>query len=389
MYKKVSALTFILVMISLTCFSSFCLASSWYDGLPQEGIDWGISIVLDAKDQYHGGGTVSRTFDGITVTFVLVEGDTGVGTITISDRGSRTYVGDEGAAVALAELRAAVSKEDMASAASSSSIAFTTGESSEDKAPLISSETPIATADRTGLRIIKNVVIPKAKTKEQKQKIAELVSSGKPQLIGGTITYETFDYFDISGKTYEVLSGLEKSFENYSLGVFVPLSYVDVTGGNWTKLGTTGYIKKVFPKENCDLSLGFNVALEQTWMSVDGVENSLSYGAGPMASCSFYLQNIEIGLGSNLLYMGNTEYDTVGILTTGVNIGVPLGNNFIVNLTTYRTDNFDSDSDYWQIGGTASYLVSDIFEVVFVITTVTGLDNFDSNAYHLGGSWRY
>ena len=71
--------------------------------------------------------------------------------------------------------------------------------------------------------------------------------------------------------------------------------------------------------------------------------------------------------------MGNTEYDTVGILTTGVNIGVPLGNNFIVNLTTYRTDNFDSDSDYWQIGGTASYLVSDIFEVVFGITTVTGL----------------
>ena len=87
--------------------------------------------------------------------------------------------------------------------------------------------------------------------------------------------------------------------------------------------------------------------------------------------------------------MGNTEYDSVNILTTGINVGIPMGNHFVLNVTTYRTDNFDSDNDYWQIGGMGNYSVSDVFALVVGFSTNTGLDDFSSTAYHLGGNWRY
>ncbi|MCK5708581.1 MAG: hypothetical protein KAI43_13110 [Candidatus Aureabacteria bacterium] len=402
MFRKNLIVSIVFVLLLLQ--SSLCFAS-WFDGVPQEGLDWLDYHARRPGDYWHPK-TISKTFGDFAVSINFYD-DEFEGTaywVKITDNSTGQFVSGVGktfssGSAILSEISGATSLEDLlaaqaaaaaaAEAARVVSLPFTTGVADENKAPLISSETPVASADRTGLRMVENVIVPKTRTKTEQKRAEELAADGKPKLIGGSISYEDFEYFNTNGSTFEVLAGVEKDTENFTLGVIVPLSYVDITGGNWTKLGATGYLKKDFSGENIDSSLGFNVVIEQTWMSFSGIENSFAYGAGPMGSLAFDLQNIEVSLGANILFMGNSEYDTVTILTTALNVGIPLGDNFVLNAYTYRNDNFDSDNDYWVIGGTGTFLVSDVFGINVGLNTVTGHDNYDSITYYLGGSWKY
>jgi hypothetical protein len=390
MKKWVSVVAFFVLFAG----SSFCFASSFYDGIPQSAIDWIRDVAMNAESQHPG--TLSHTFGDTTVSINLVEQTeedwTGIvaGSVSVSGKGTRSYTGEAGRAQLLAELAAAVASDAQTNAATSESFAYHSPDSGENSAPLVSSETPVASADKAGLRIIENILLPQAEPKAQKEKKAAELAAGKPKVIGGTLTYEEFEYYEIKGKTYEVLGGFEKSLDNnIAAGFFAPISYVDVDGGDWTKLGVTGYLKKNFPRENYDFSLGLNISCEQAWMNVEDVNDSFAYGAGPMASVNFLLRNIQVAFGGNLAYMANSEYDAVSILTSGLNIGIPVKNDLALNLTAYRNDNFDSDSDYWELGGSGTYMVSDAFGMTLGFKTVTGLDNFDSNTYHFGGTWRF
>ena len=376
------------VCLILLCQPRCVFASSWYDGLPRNTLNWLENIAQNAPDMEAG--TYSQSFDGISASVSLLEAPNGyvyAGQVNISDRGTRYYQDYDGQEKALQEIRSAVALEDMGSAVPESP-AFSTSENNEDKAPLISSETPVASADKSGLRLVQNVVVPQTKTKEQKEKLAQLAGS-KPKLIGGTISYEDFEYYGIDGKTYEALGGLERSYDMWDCGFYVPLSYVDVTGGDWQTAGVNLYGKRSFSFEKAELSAGLTAVLDYTFMDVEDIDNSLAYGAGPMGSITFNLKNLEIALGTSLLFMGNTEYDSVPIMASGMNVGVPIGSYFVVNGTVYRTDNLDSENDYWKLGGSVSYAVSETFDVTVGANTVTGLDNFDSTAVHLGASWRY
>jgi hypothetical protein len=385
---------FAVLFLALLVCPSLSFASSWYDGIPQAAIDWIGDVAVNAES--YSPGTITHTFGDTTVSINLVqqteEDWTGIvaGSVSVSGKGSRSYSGEAGRDQLLAELAAAVASDAQTNAATSESFAYHSPDSGENSAPLVSSETPVASADRAGLRIIENILIPQAEPKAQKEKKAAELAAGKPKVIGGTLTYEEFEYYEIKGKTYEVLGGFEKSFDNnIAAGFFAPISYVDVDGGDWTKLGVTGYLKKNFPRENYDFSLGFNVSGEQAWMNVEDVSDSFAYGAGPMASVTFFLKDVQVAFGGNLAYMANSEYDAVSIMTSGLNIGIPIKNNLALNLTAYRNDNFDSDNGYWELGGSGTCMVSDAFGLTLGIKTVTGLDNFDSNSYHFGGTWRF
>jgi hypothetical protein len=380
---------FVLLVLSGTSYA----AENFFNGLPQEALDWLNYWASRPGDPYNPN-TGHRDFNGTNIQFEMgyyeyeYYGETfyeGAFKVGISNKGWKTYTKQKDI---LKDLREATPAEQIAAASSdtySGSVHNSVGQDHENKDPLVSSETPVASADKAGLRIIQNVVVPVSATKEQKeQKIAE-----KPKAIGGTFTYEDFEYYGLKGDSYEILSGLEKSTENFTLGFFVPINYVSIDAGNWTKLGTTGYIKKIYEKKEYDLSFGLNAYIENTWMRVSGVDDSFSYGIGPMASVLFRIKDVDLGFGTSYNYTANTQYESVGMVTSGANLGIPVGNNIVANLYTYRNDNLDSANDYWIIGGMASYVVSDFFAINLGWNTVTGLDQYDSNTYHLGANWKF
>jgi hypothetical protein len=266
--------------------------------------------------------------------------------------------------------------------------AFSTGVPGENRAPLVSSETPVATADKTALRIVDQLVTLRTVSRSQRMDIEES-RDDKARMVSGIITYEDFEYYAVDGETFEVLSELQFGVDDWTYGFLIPVSYIDVDFADWTKLGLTAYLKREFVFDRFDVSLGLTAAGEQTWMNAEDVDDSLGYGGGPLFSLNTGFWGMNLSLGANYLYMDNTEYDATDILTTAVSLGVPLGERYAVNLYAYRTDNLDTDNDYWTWGGSATYAVSNVFGMVLGVNTVSELDHFDSTTVHLGGNWRY
>jgi len=275
------------------------------------------------------------------------------------------------------------------------------------RAPLISSETPVATADRTGIRIAQNLMLNLNKDiTRQKKRISQLAAtdnmlgsegdadaSGRDtdrhRIISGTITYEEFEYYEIDGDTTEVLLEWEQGIDDYSYGVLAPVSSTDIGWGDWNKLGLIGYFKKDIAPGPFLATVGISLAGEQTWMEIDGFDDSLGYGVAPYGSLAMTWKEVTIGVGTNLLYMENDTYDAVAIMTSAINALVPIGSNILVTAYAFRTDNLDDGSDYWTLGGSGAYMVSDVFGLTLGANTVDGLEEFRSTSYHFGGNWRY
>ena len=405
--KRKSILTLLIVTFFTFVFVPAVFAESWFDGLPRAGLSW---LETQAK---HPGTYISpnkrhETFGNYTIYINFVDDEELARYseghedeyiyywVKIVDNSTGQFVSGvpkkfSSQKEILSELSKALSLEDLMALEEAQRRAelamrpFSTLDSDENKAPLVSSETPIASADRTGIRLMKTVITPIVKS--EKEQLKE--ESGKPKFIGGTVTYEDFEYYDTDGDSYEIIAGMEQELDNFTYGFYMPLSYVDIDNGNWTKLGLTGYIKKDFYKNNFKFSYGLNCDIENTWMDVSGIDDSFAYGGGIMGAIEYTYKNINIKFGSNLLYMDNTDYDEVTILTTGINIGLPLKNNLTINAYTYRNDNFDSSNDYYIVGGTFSYMPSDTFALSFGVNTVTSYDEYDSVSYYLGSTWRF
>ena len=394
--KKTFLTTFFIIFF---CTATF--ADSWFDGLPQAGIDW-------LKTQAKHPGTFwkhniqSKTFGNYTIFIDFAEDTSGPTWeqirkywVKIVDNSTGKFVSGvprdfKTQSAILSELNSATSLEQLLAIKAAeeqyklSMRPFSTFESGENKAPLVSSETPIASADKAGLRLMQNILTPQIEPKEKQEK-----QTGKIRAIGGTITYEDFEYYETDGNYYEIFTGIEEDFEKFTAGIYMPVSYVDIDSGNWTRLGLTGYIKKDFYKNDLKFSLGINTGFEKTWMDVSGIDDSIAYGIGTMASVEYDSKNINIKFGSNIQYMDNDEYDSISILTTGINIGIPIGKNFAFNVYTYRNDNLDSPNDYYIVGGTIEYVVNDTFGLNLGINTVTSYDEYDSVSYYLGSTWRF
>jgi hypothetical protein len=373
-------------------------ASSWFDGIPRNAIRWIQQEVEETMEwepnvqgKIFGDFMVNIDFDRYEDRYLvrIIDRSTGEMIAQYVDRQWKEFSEDE----IMSALNSATPLEEMPATTTTTtdsesveSVVLFPGHDDEGTAPLVSSETPVASADRAGLRVMENVLLPKMRAggKEAGEAAAQ-----KPRLVGGNVTYEEFEYFGVDGSTFEVVAGAEKGFDQVVMGVYMPVSYVDTDLGNWNKLGLTGYAKKEFAGEKVDSALGLNVAVEQTWMDIDSIDDSFAYGAGPMGSLSMSFNNIEARFGANLLYMANTEYDAATIMTTGLDLGIPAGSLMFFDLYVYRNDNFDSENDYWVTGATASYLVSETFGISLGANTVTGYDDYDSMAFYLGGAWKF
>ena len=375
---------------------------NFFDGLSQDAIDFLTHQVRYAGPQGH----TYETFDGVKLELTYSNDWEKWFQVTRSDDGQLVYQNinpdpmepghyyvDDPQGQMLDDLRNATPSStatEPPAGEPANEAPATPADVVEDDgaAPLTVAGSPVASADRVNTNLTRNVLVPMAATKaEAVKETAEQAS--KARLIGGTITYEDFEFGGVDGAMYEVMGGMEKDYHDFIVGFFAPISYTDVDGGNWQRFGVTGYAKKAYTKDNMELSGGLCATIDHTWMDFLDADNSFTYGAGPMGSINFDFEKFQAGLGTSVVFYDNTEYDAANLWTTGANVGVPVGNNFVFNVFAHWTENLDEAADYLTIGAMGTFMVSDTFGVNVGVDTVQELEDYDSVAVHLGSNWRY
>ena len=101
-----------------------------------------------------------------------------------------------------------------------------------------------------------------------------------------------------------------------------------------------------------------------------------------------------IVFGFSFSFSGNNQKDSKieTLIKTGLNVGVPIGDNYVANVYTSYNNQLEPDSldsDYYILGGEFSVYFTKLISATAGIKTVLGLDDFASYEGYLGAILKF
>ena len=106
------------------------------------------------------------------------------------------------------------------------------------------------------------------------------------------------------------------------------------------------------------------------------------------------IENVITTFGFSFSFSGNNQKDSKieTSIKTGLNVGVPIGDDYVANVYTSYNNQLEPDSldsDYYILGGEFSVYFTKLISATAGIKTVLGLDDFTSYEGHLGAILKF
>ena len=106
------------------------------------------------------------------------------------------------------------------------------------------------------------------------------------------------------------------------------------------------------------------------------------------------IENIITTFGFGFTFSGNDQKDSKieTSIKTGLNVGIPIGDNYVANLYTnynVQVEPDSLDSDYYNLGGELSVYFTRLISATAGFKTVLGLDDFTSYEGYLGAILKF
>jgi hypothetical protein len=203
------------------------------------------------------------------------------------------------------------------------------------------------------------------------------------------VAYENIDYLDISGHSWLLITGFERTFSPWGCGVLVPIQRwsLDDLDDFW-QIGVSPYVFFTVKETG---RIGLFVAADRSFSDIEELEDETSWGAGAFASASFPLGDritlTPIGI-YEYYWTGQEDFDNSNLFTLGPKVDFAVTDNFSIGVFgfyTIDTENEETDDSYWEYGMTLTLFIKDTWGLTIGYQGVEGAEDLDYDRYFLGG----
>ncbi len=216
-----------------------------------------------------------------------------------------------------------------------------------------------------------------------------------------------YDDVDADGDRLGATFHYNRMWDRFSLDVIVPIDRMwfdgDYEAFEFTRLGLnlTPRYYALFQEENgFDLTLGVNAFYFHTFLDEDTSDDPDHLGFGPTLSFQKDFEKASLNAGLVFQRAWNAEGGTeitgeqyVDALQFGVNVGVPVGERFVANMSAIYSYTFDVpstiDDDYVTVGLGGTWVVSDKWILDATVRSNLGYNEADNVELHVGMSWAF
>ncbi|MBN2711193.1 MAG: hypothetical protein JXR97_02020 [Planctomycetes bacterium] len=255
---------------------------------------------------------------------------------------------------------------------------------------------------------------------------ATQTQSGIP--MNSMIRWEHSSYKDVEADSDRVGITLRGAYnlDYFSLNVALPIERVvfddEFSDFSYTRAGlvlTPRFNLLKQEEKGVDLSFGVNAFYMHTWFDQSDAYNRIittdqtaettseHVGIGPIITLVKDFDKFTLGLGAiwqRGMNIGGDEefFDDSGnerqadldVVKVGMNIGVPIGDNWLVNGTASYNKTLDNhpdlDEDWVTVGIGATYVLTDKWTIDTMFDTDLGADDLDSRyQFSLGAVWSF
>jgi len=272
----------------------------------------------------------------------------------------------------------------------------------------------LSTTQNTQNTVFDNVIAPRTPTRlETKEREAEK-EEGKtiqklPSSVGALMKFESFSFAGRSGFKFGTTFGYEYEEDRIRAGILLPYDFVKSNDANleFHRLGPVPYANYALLTEGPDpltLRLGAFASLIGVMNAgTSSGNNTVTFSGGPSISAEKEFKAVIVkGLidsfittfGFGFTFSSNNQKDSKvqSSIKTGLNVGVPIGDNYVANVYTNYNVQVEPDSldnDYYNLGGELSVYFTRLISATAGFKTVLGLDDFTSYEGYLGAILKF
>ena len=230
-----------------------------------------------------------------------------------------------------------------------------------------------------------------------------------PSSVGALMKFESFSFAGRSGFKFGTTFGYEYEEDKILVGVLLPYDFVKSNDANleFHRIGPVPYANYAILTEGPDpltLRLGAFASLIGVMNTETSAGiNTLTVSGGPSISAKKAFkavivkdlsENVITTFGFSFSFSGNNQKDSKieTLIKTGLNVGVPIGDNYVANVYTSYNNQLEPDSldsDYYILGGEFSVYFTKLISATAGIKTVLGLDDFTSYEGYLGAILKF
>jgi hypothetical protein len=265
----------------------------------------------------------------------------------------------------------------------------------------------ISAAGVSSRTIFDRVVLPRIESRSERQTREEELTQRfpqRPRTFGGTLRYEQVDFdreaSGLDGNIYATNLQMAWDIENVSLGVLVPYEFLDLRRFAANLVGAI-----LYGQYNLELNSTFTLGVTANGNYMyTGINNDFldvnTYGGGLGLSLTIDHEVYVVGGAFSYQYNqddSDTENDYQHLVKLGVNAGIRIGQTHVVNLfgtwnydiTSYEQTANVTDDNYFDLGITASWSITQTWNLNGGYKHVLGLKGFESNQFFVGTLVRF
>ncbi len=251
---------------------------------------------------------------------------------------------------------------------------------------------------------------PVLETKEREAEKEEGKTIQKlPSSVGALMKFESFSFAGRSGFKFGTTFGYEYEEDRIRAGILLPYDFVKSNDANleFHRLGPVPYANYALLTEGPDpltLRLGAFASLIGVMNAgTSSGNNTVTFSGGPSISAEKEFKAVIVkGLidsfittfGFGFTFSSNNQKDSKlqSSIKTGLNVGVPIGDNYVANVYTNYNVQVEPDSldrDYYNLGGELSVYFTRLISATAGFKSVLGLADFTSYEGYLGGILKF
>lgn len=254
---------------------------------------------------------------------------------------------------------------------------------------------PVSSGNRVSAAVMRQVVLPAARSRAEEQQAARERESGTPRMIMGVVRYEKVGFDEgEDGSIPGATLGLAWDMDRFSTGILVPFDYLDFDSFSGHRLGAVLFGRFNHPFSEV-ATLG--ATLHGCWLytNIRGQDDGTNvFGIGPSATLSFDWDTVTAGFAAGYQYSRydiESANDFQHLVKVGGNLGFRAGSSGVItiygiwnrDLSDYL-ENSDFNS-FFDAGIEVSWNLTDTFTLEGGYKKVLGIDEYDSDTGYLGG----
>ncbi len=203
-----------------------------------------------------------------------------------------------------------------------------------------------------------------------------------------SVAYEDIEYLDLSGHSWLLITGYERTFSPWGCGVLVPIQRWSLNGfDDFWQIGIVPYV--FFTVKDIG-RLGVFVEADRSFSDIEGLDDETSWAAGAFASVPFPLGDT-VTLTPVVIYeyywTGQESFNDSNLFTLGPKVDFAVTDNVSIGVFgfyTIDTENDEIDDSYWEYGTTLTFVIKETWGITLGYQGIEGAKDLDYNRYFLG-----